>query len=143
MRVGRDVDSIFNRLLEENVELEMPGKFEGSKDRKTRVLVYELFTPPDMASAILSREYWYSFIAIMQLVEKNRPFYVLPSTLDVLKKLIPQSLSYFHGYPENRSYSQLIGCDSWRDLVMEKGYTNGLRDVDLIFKKGLTAKQFK
>ena len=143
MRVGNGVDSVFNVLLSEHKSVVLPGEFQGVSARKTTMSTYMEFSPPDFYCAMLSRDYWYAFIAIIQLAEANRPFVVMPGTLKALRTLIPQSLSYLHGFHEQRGHSELMGFGNWKELVQNSGQTNGLREVDAYFRKGFTAKQFK
>ena len=142
MRVGNNVDSLFNELLSQHKALDLPGTFQGVSARQTSIKTYTEFSPPDYACAMLSRDYWYAFIAIIQLAEANRPFVVMPLTLTVLRTLIPQALSYLHGFHEQRGHSQLMGYKNWSELVQMKGQTNGLSDVDIYFRKGFTANMF-
>lgn len=143
IRVGNNVDSVFNQLLSQHTSIALPGAFQGVGARKTTVSTYEEYSPPDLPCAMLSRDYWYAFIAIVQLAQANRPFVVMPGTLSVLQTLIPQALSYLHGFHEQRGHSQLMGYGNWKELVRCKGQSNGLRDVDVFFRKGFTAKHFR
>ncbi|PCJ44447.1 MAG: hypothetical protein COA99_06855 [Moraxellaceae bacterium] len=142
MRAGSNVDSVFNEVLSKHVAIELPGEFHGVSARNTTITAYTEFTPPDSPCAMLSRDYWYAFIAIVQLAQANRPFVVMPATLRTLQSLIPQSLSYLHGYQTQRSHSQLMGYDSWAELVENTGANNGLADTAAFFRKGFTSAQF-
>jgi len=143
LRASNNVDSLFNDLLSLHLTLDFPGKFEGVSQINTEILTYSDFTISDEPCAILSRDLWFSFLAIIKLAERNRPFFVMPSTFFILKSLIPQAISYYKGTDSGRSHSQLMGYNSWRDLVCEKGQSNGLREVDIFFRStGFTIQQF-
>ncbi|OUS27207.1 hypothetical protein A9Q99_15595 [Gammaproteobacteria bacterium 45_16_T64] len=142
VRTGSNVDTLFNRVIDEHAGIALPGNFEGATSKDTAISTYTTFSLPDQPSAMLSREYWFAFVAIVKLANANRPFSIMPTTFSMLRSLIPQAIRFYHGHPTEHAHSQLMGYNQWRELVQYKGATNGLRDVDAIFRTGLTEDQF-
>lgn len=142
-RTGYNLSDLINFVIGQHDSIKALDPFSGSKKKTTEILTYQDFKIPNEPCTILSDEYWYILLAMHQMTESSRPFYLMKETKAQIDNFIQQALRLFEGRKVVLQYHDLISYDNWQQLVQERGYTNGLMQVDRLFKSGFDTYKWK
>ncbi len=136
LRTGYNLSDLFNFLIEHHDKQTTNDPFAGNKQRITKPITYESFAIPNTPCTILTDEYWYIILAMQQLAEANRPFYLMKQTKASISQFVQQAIGMFEGRTAPLQYHDLISYNNWSQMVQERGHTNGLQQVDTLFRSG-------